>query len=102
MFLVGTARRRAFAHPTGLQHLARVHDAERIEHRLDAAHQFDCGLVLDRRQFVALQNADAMFGGDRAAQILNDRERPIGAVNLGAKMMGNSRKGLFKDHHLRT
>src|SRR5437016_5659461 len=47
-----------------LQHLAGVHDAERIEHRLDAAHQLDRDLVLDIGEFVALEHADAVFGRD--------------------------------------
>jgi hypothetical protein len=54
--------------------LAGIHDAERIEHRLDAAHQLDRDLVLDVGQFVALEHADAVLGGDRSAHPQHDLE----------------------------
>src|SRR3954467_4677936 len=56
------------------QHFSGVHDAERIEHRLDAAHQLDRDLVLYFGKFVALEHADAVFGGDRAPHPQHDRE----------------------------
>ena len=51
-----------------------IHDAVRIEHRLDAAHQLDRDLVLDVGQLVALEHADAVLGRDRAAHPQHDRE----------------------------
>src|SRR5216683_8224697 len=57
-----------------LQYLARIHDAKWIEHRLDRAHQLDCDLVLHFKQFVALEHADAVLGGDRSAQPQHDFE----------------------------
>src|SRR5260370_35051133 len=57
-----------------LQHLARVHDAEWIEHRLDGTHQLDRDLVFHLRQFIALEHPDAMLGGDRSAHPQHDVE----------------------------
>src|SRR5260370_40356320 len=57
-----------------LQHLARVHDAEWIEHRLDGTHQLDRDLVFHLRQFIALEHADAMLGGDRSTHPQYDVE----------------------------
>src|SRR5215475_7466525 len=44
-----------------LEHLAGIHDAVGIEHRLECAHQLDRGLVLDVGQLVALEHADTML-----------------------------------------
>src|ERR1700694_6146771 len=57
-----------------LQHLAGVHDAERIEHRLDGAHQFYRDLVFHSGQFVALEHANAVLGGDRSSHPQHDFE----------------------------
>src|SRR5438132_14081401 len=57
-----------------LQHLARVHDAERVEHRLDGTHQLDRDLVFHLRQFIALEHADAVLGGNRSAHPQHDVE----------------------------
>src|SRR5882757_4914104 len=56
------------------QHFPGVHDAERIEHRLDPAHQLDRDLVLYFGKLVALEHADAVFGGDRSAHPQHDGE----------------------------
>src|ERR1700680_2118807 len=57
-----------------LQTLARVHHAERVEHRLDGAHQLDRDLVFHAGQFVALEHADAVLGGNRSAHPQHDLE----------------------------
>src|ERR1700731_1029304 len=57
-----------------LQHLAGIHDAERVEHRLEGAHQLDRNLVLHAGQFVALEHADALPGGNRSAHPQHDVE----------------------------
>src|SRR5262252_7653626 len=44
----------------------------RIERRFDRPHQFDRNRVLDRGQKVALEPANAMFGGDRPPKFAND------------------------------
>ena len=53
------------------------YDAERIEHRLDAAHQLDRDLVFHVGQFVALEHADAVLGGNRSAHPQHDREHHL-------------------------
>src|SRR6202049_5215501 len=57
-----------------LQYLARVHDAERVGHRLDGTHQLDDDLVFRARQFLALELANAVLGGDRSAHPPHDVE----------------------------
>src|SRR6266480_6227870 len=57
-----------------LQHFPRVHDAERVEHRLDGTHQLDRDLVFHLRQFIALEHADAVLGGNRSGHPQHDVE----------------------------
>src|SRR5206468_6329614 len=56
------------------QHLTWIHDACRVEHCLDGAHQFDRHLVFYLGKLVALENADAVLGGDRSAHAQHDIE----------------------------
>ena len=58
--------------PLQLEQLARIEDAVGIERRLDPAHQRDLQRALEAQQLVALQLADAVLGGDRAAEAGND------------------------------
>ena len=54
------------------EHLAGVEDAQRVEGRLEAAHQVEGDRVGVAREFLALQEADAVLGGDLAVQRLDD------------------------------
>lgn len=47
-----------------LQHLARVHDAVRVECRLDRVHHVHLDAVLVARQRITLELADPVFGAD--------------------------------------
>ena len=58
--------------PLQLEKLARIEDAVGIERRLDPAHQLDLQRAFEAQQLVALQLADAVLGGDRAAEAGND------------------------------
>ena len=57
------------------QHLARIHDAVRIECALDGAHDLERDRIFVAKQFFALQAADAMLGAEAAA-VARD-ERPV-------------------------
>src|SRR5271166_1677347 len=83
-----------------LKYLAGIEDALGIEHALEAAHEVERDRILHRRQQIALEHADAVFGGDRAAELLHDREyrsvdlvpaleivRLVGADRLGDVVM---------------
>src|SRR4051812_2076979 len=62
------------------QHLPRIEDALRIERALQRLHQLVGDRVLDLRQVVALDDADAVLGGNRAAVFQHD---PVdGVVHL--------------------
>src|SRR6516225_9723775 len=63
-----------------LEHLARIENAMRIQRRFDRPHQFDRNRVLNCRQKVALEPANAMFGGDRSAKFADD------VVDLGVHL----------------
>ena len=58
--------------------------------RLDAAHQLDRDRVLDLGQFVALELADAVLGGDRAAHsqhdLVHDRVHLVPAGDEGGRV----------------
>src|SRR6202000_2593829 len=76
-------------HHEELQYLAGVHDSLGIEQRLDAAHQFDRALVLDVRQLVALEHADAVLGGNRSAHPQYDVEHHrVDRMPLGEEIRG--------------
>ena len=70
--------------PLGDQ-LSRVHDAERVERLLDRAQGMDARRAAQARELGALQLADAVLGGDRAAgggdQIV-DQARDRGAFGF--------------------
>src|SRR6202035_5214020 len=81
--------------PTLSQYLAGIHDAMRIEHGLDGAHQFDRDLVLDLGQFVALEHADAVLGRDRSAHPQHDVEYPrVYLVPAAHEIRGIAAQGL--------
>ena len=48
------------------EHLAGVHDAERVEDLFDTAHEVDSDWRGGGGKFVALQRAYAVLGGNRA------------------------------------
>src|SRR3569833_3406995 len=59
------------------EHLAGIEDAVRVEQLLDTAHEVERDRVLVLVQYVALHDADAVLGRDRAVVLLHHREHDL-------------------------
>src|SRR5580704_13052038 len=78
-----------------LQHLARIENILGIEGALERAHQLDRAWILHLGQEIALEHADAVLGGDGAAELRYDLNH--GGVDL---MPALEEGGLIRSNRL--
>jgi hypothetical protein len=65
---------------SALNDLVGIEDGVGVERLLERPHDVHRDRILDGRQQVALEQADAVFGRDRAPLFLDDREHDIAHV----------------------